>query len=115
LDTRTDLFSFGLVLYEMATGRRAFTGNTTASVRESVLQLPTASPRQLNPEIPAELERIISKCLEKDPSARYQSAADLRIDLEKLSLLPARPAPRTVRRILVATAAAALALAALAS
>jgi eukaryotic-like serine/threonine-protein kinase len=115
LDARTDLFSFGLVLYEMATGRRAFSGNTAASIREAVLQLPTASPRQLNPEIPAELERIIGKCLEKDPPARYQSAADLRIDLEKLSRLPARPAPRTVRWILGAAAVVALALGVLAS
>jgi len=113
LDARTDLFSFGLVLYEMATGKRAFSGNTAASIRDAVLQMPTASPRDVNPEIPAELERIIGKCLEKDPSARYQSAADLRMDLERLSQLPARPAPRTIQRTLGVSAAVALILLAL--
>jgi len=115
LDARTDLFSFGLVLYEMATGKRAFSGNTVISIREAVLQLPAASPRDINPEIPAELERIIGKCLEKDPSARYQSAADVRMDLERLSQVPAQRAPRRRQRILWAAAAVAAVLVILAS
>jgi serine/threonine protein kinase/Tol biopolymer transport system component len=84
LDTRTDLFSFGLVLYEMATGRRAFAGNTAPVIRESVLNQPVAPVRQLSPELPVELERIIVKALEKNRERRYQSGKELRIDLERL-------------------------------
>src|SRR5216684_3594839 len=84
LDRRSDLFSFGAVLYEMATGRMAFSANTSALMFDAILhKAPTAAVR-LNPELPAELERIISKSLEKDPALRYQNAADLLSDLKRL-------------------------------
>ncbi|MDA2914852.1 protein kinase, partial [Acidobacteriia bacterium AH_259_A11_L15] len=77
-------FSFGAVLYEMTTGRRAFSGNTTAVIFDGVLNRTPTLPARLNPEVPAELERIINKALEKHCGARYHSASDLRADLERL-------------------------------
>jgi len=90
LDARTDLFSFGLVLYEMATGHRAFSGDTGPEIHDAILNQVPAPARKLNPSIPARLEAIISKALQKDREARYQSAAELRTDLESLKhdLLP---------------------------
>jgi TolB-like protein len=99
LDTRTDLFSFGSVLYEMATGRPAFTGNTAAVVFSAILEKEPVAPGQLNAGLPPQLEPILAKALEKDRMLRYQSAADLRADLERLrrDLSSGRSAP-TVRR-----------------
>ncbi|HEV2495683.1 MAG TPA: protein kinase [Terriglobia bacterium] len=84
LDARTDLFSFGAVLYEMATGRQAFAGNTTAVIHEAILNRNPVSPLRVNPELPADLERIISKALEKDRDVRCQTASELRADLKRL-------------------------------
>jgi len=84
LDARTDLFTFGAVLYEMATGRQAFVGATTAVIHDAILNRAPTSPVQLNPELPAKLEEIITKALEKDRDIRYQHASDLRADLKRL-------------------------------
>jgi serine/threonine protein kinase len=84
LDARTDLFSFGLVLYEMATGQRAFKGNSGALLHEAILNQAPRPARQVNRELPARLEEIINRALEKKREARYQSVAELRADLEKL-------------------------------
>jgi serine/threonine protein kinase/tetratricopeptide (TPR) repeat protein len=84
LDARTDLFSFGALLYEMATGRMAFPGNTAAIVHEAILNRVPTSLVRVNPDLPPELERIIGKALEKGRKLRYQSAADIRTDLQRL-------------------------------
>jgi serine/threonine protein kinase len=83
LDARTDLFSLGTVLYEMATGQAAFTGPTTAVIFDGILNRAPVAPVQLNPELPPKLQEIISNTLEKDRDLRYQSAADLRADLKR--------------------------------
>jgi serine/threonine protein kinase/tetratricopeptide (TPR) repeat protein len=84
LDARTDLFSFGAVLYEMATGRQAFSGNTSGVIFHSILEKNPPSASRVNPELPQRLEDVIAKALEKDREVRYQHVADIRADLKRL-------------------------------
>jgi len=109
LDARTDLFSFGVVLYEMATGHPAFSGNTLGVITNQILEKPPVSAGRLNPELPLKLEEIICRALEKNLRLRYQSAADLRSDLQRFKrdresghFSPARAVPSGKSRSLIA-------------
>src|SRR6202167_1988824 len=84
LDGRTDIFSFGLVLYEMATGKQTFSGNTSAEIFDAILNRTPVAPVRLNPQIAPKLEDVITRALEKDPKLRYQHASDMRSDLQRL-------------------------------
>jgi len=117
LDARSDLFSLGLVLYEMATRHRAFAGDTAAVIRQAVLDQPVVPVRELAPELPLELQRIITKALEKDRERRYQSATELKTDLERLrqeNRQVAKPSPQFLSRRAVLVGAIAVVVAALA-
>lgn len=111
LDARTDLFSFGVVLYEMATGTLPFAGQKTGEILEAIFTRQPVSPVRFNSKVPAEFEHIINKCLEKDRNLRYSSAAELRTDLQRLkrdtahTTGPLASAPKPSSRKLFLTAA----------
>jgi eukaryotic-like serine/threonine-protein kinase len=106
LDPRTDIFSLGLLLYEMATGRQAFSGGTGGTIIEAVLTRSPVPARSINPDIPPGLEEIINKALHKDRDQRYQHAADIRTDLQRLERGPdsgRRPAGEDAESVLIST------------
>ena len=93
VDTRTDLFSFGILIYEMCTGRSPFPGDTTGELLISIVQQVPITPARLNPDVPIGLATIIDRCLEKDPGRRYQHASEIRADLMALRGTPQRRLP----------------------
>jgi len=101
VDTRTDIFSFGLVLYEMATGRQAFSGDTAGVLHDAILNRAPVPAGRVNPELPQKLEEVIDRALEKDRKLRFQHAADLRSELQRLkrSSESTQTAPQTIRRL----------------
>ncbi len=105
LDERTDVFSLGLVLYEMATGRRAFTGATSAVISAAILHTPPLTPRVVRPDLPVGLEDVILKAIEKDRELRYQHASGIRVDLQRLKaatdqrVTPVAPLPPASRKL----------------
>lgn len=118
LDTRSDVFSFGAVLYEMLTGKRAFTGDSAASIIASVLREQPRPAREISPGIPSELDRLLERCLRKDPARRMASMHDVRIELEDILAnprdeAPAASAPKRVSRARIAWAAGIAGVAAL--
>ncbi len=120
LDNRTDLFSFGVMLYELATGSQPFRGGSSGTIFEAILNRAPVPPLHLNPDLPAELDRIITKCLEKDRELRYQRALEIRTDLQRLkrdsnSTPGESPAVTTAPQRRGLIAASALALLAIAS
>ena len=99
LDARSDLFSFGLVLYEMTTGQRTFQGSTSAVIFDAILNREPAAPIELNANVPAALERIIAKLLDKDKDGRYHSAIDVRADLQQVKLERSTPTMGSTRTL----------------
>jgi serine/threonine protein kinase len=119
IDARTDVFSFGALLYEMVTGRRAFAGNSTAETLAAVLREQPKSPTELTPDVPRDLEKVILRCLQKDPDRRFQHMVDVKVELLEIKeesesgpVASAVPARRSLLRWLAAGLAGALALSA---
>ncbi len=106
VDARTDIYAAGVVLYEMATGRRPFQETLSTALTDAILHRPVPPPGRLQPDLSPDLERIILKCLEKDPENRYQSAKELLVDLRRLALpsaAPSAPSPRAPARGAIAS------------